>query len=182
MVRKIVNPVAESTEADRSDSVLVMISAAAPIHQSQCQPVILSKTSKSTGRFAECAGRTTAECAAICCCFPCGLLNLLILAAVRLPAGLCYRCFRKNVILQRSKKKKAFLRSESRCDGSVKPRWSAEDAGDLVKFSGMKVLASVEDSQATRSPAEEVVEMEEKVWSKFHNSGFWRTPSLGEDR
>lgn len=175
MVRKIGNGAAGPSEAGQSNSALVKISAAAPTSQSRLHPVLLSKTSKSTSRLAECAGRTTAECLTICCCFPCGLLNLLFLAAVRLPAGLCCRLIRKHIILQRSKKKPAILGPRSGGDGSVKARLSVGDAG-------MTVVKFVEDSRPTRSPATEVVEMEEAVWSKFHSSGFWRTPSQGEDR
>ncbi|GFQ07771.1 hypothetical protein PHJA_002921100, partial [Phtheirospermum japonicum] len=40
-------------------------------------------------RFAEVAGGTAAECAAVCCCCPCGLVDLLVLAVYKLPAGLC---------------------------------------------------------------------------------------------
>lgn len=177
MMRKIGKGVAELTEADRSDFSLAKISAAPPLSQLRWQPAILGTASKKTVRFAECAGRTTAECAAICCCFPCGLLNLLVLAAVRLPAGICRRVIRKRIVLRRSKKKAAILRADS-----VKARWSVEDESDSVEFAGMKVVKVVAGSLPWRSPAAEVVEMEEAVWSRFHHSGFWRTPSLGEGR
>ncbi|XP_057845133.2 uncharacterized protein LOC131054608 [Cryptomeria japonica] len=45
-------------------------------------------------RFGEVAGGTTAECAAVICC-PCALLNLAVLAFVRLPVSLLKRACKK---------------------------------------------------------------------------------------
>lgn len=36
-------------------------------------------------RLAEVAGGTTAECAAVACCCPCGIANLLVLAVYKVP-------------------------------------------------------------------------------------------------
>ena len=41
------------------------------------------------------AGGATADCAAVACCCPCGVLNLTVLAVNKVPAGLCRKALRK---------------------------------------------------------------------------------------
>ncbi|KAJ8570594.1 hypothetical protein K7X08_037566 [Anisodus acutangulus] len=70
------------------------------------QPLLLSTNDSSSSRgggsvvwkarFAEVAGGTTAECTAVACCCPCGIVNLLVLAVYKVPAGLCRKALRKN--------------------------------------------------------------------------------------
>ncbi|KAE8661229.1 hypothetical protein F3Y22_tig00116937pilonHSYRG00248 [Hibiscus syriacus] len=44
---------------------------------------------KTNGKFGELCGGTTADVTAVCCCFPCGVANLVVLAVYKVPAGLC---------------------------------------------------------------------------------------------
>ncbi|PWA83441.1 2S globulin, Glycoside hydrolase, catalytic domain-containing protein [Artemisia annua] len=63
------------------------------IHVNKPQPLLGQQ--HSSNRFAEVAGGTTAECAAVCCCFPIGLVNLLVLAVYGVPAGLYRKALKK---------------------------------------------------------------------------------------
>ncbi|KAL8519951.1 hypothetical protein ACS0TY_010763 [Phlomoides rotata] len=44
--------------------------------------------------MAEVAGGTSADCTAVCCCCPCRLVNLFVLAVYKVPAGLCQKALR----------------------------------------------------------------------------------------
>ncbi|KAK8918562.1 hypothetical protein KSP39_PZI021178 [Platanthera zijinensis] len=163
---------------------------------SRRQPVILKKSSRKSPCVAEIAGGKTAECAAILCCCPCGLLDLLILAVVRLPAGLCRKALRKRFLRRRTKRAKLLesssgLNSESSVgsgsgtgsDGCSSAFGSSSD-DEFAEFAGFRgtVVMVVGDSFPAKSPSAEVIELEEEVWSKFYSSGFWRSPSLAEGR
>ncbi|KAE8009642.1 hypothetical protein FH972_006068 [Carpinus fangiana] len=60
------------------------------------QPLLTNQASSGSCQFAEVADGTTAECAAVCCCCPCGLVNLLYLAIYKVPSTLCWRALRRN--------------------------------------------------------------------------------------
>ncbi|XP_071721624.1 uncharacterized protein [Rutidosis leptorrhynchoides] len=118
--------------------------------------------------FAEVAGGTTAECAAICCCCPCGLANFLILAMYKLPAGLC-----RNAIRNKRRKrliKKGLVpplgrqRCRCGCDETELQIHSIND-DDLVFFDN--------DNESN-------MELEKEMWDKFYETGFWRSPSQRE--
>lgn len=160
------------------------------------QPVILKGSARPSVRFAELAGGKTAECAAICCCCPCGLIGLIILAVVRLPAGLCHRALRKRILLWRSKKRAKLVSptsewnsgsssgsgSDKESGGSSNKIGSASDE-ELAEFTGLRgaFVMVIGDSWPARSPSAELVQLEKDVWSKFCNSGFWRSLSQRED-
>ena len=60
------------------------------------QPLLTNQASLASCQIAEVAGGTAAECAAVCCCCPCGLMNLLYLAIYKVPSTLCRRALRRN--------------------------------------------------------------------------------------
>ncbi|XP_020598548.1 uncharacterized protein LOC110038120 [Phalaenopsis equestris] len=158
----------------------------------------LKDSPRPTIRFAELAGGKTAECAAICCCCPFGLIGLIIFAVVRLPAGLCHRALRKRILLWRSKKKAKLLSfrsssgwnsesssgsgSDNGSSGSSDKIGSAMDE-ELVDFTRLRSsFVVVEgDSWPVRSPSAELIQLEKDVWSKVCSSGFWRSPSQREE-
>ncbi|PKA50899.1 hypothetical protein AXF42_Ash007554 [Apostasia shenzhenica] len=160
----------------------VPAAAATPIGYRR-NPVILRGTSKQSARFAEVAGRTIAECAAICCCCPCGIVNLVILAVVRLPAGLCRRALRKRTLRRSSKKSSALIGSTSSSgsgtSGSSKTGSSIDE--NFPEFCRMGVVMVVGDPWPARSPSTELIQLEKEVWSNFYGCGFWRSPSQRED-
>ncbi|XP_022153857.1 uncharacterized protein LOC111021273 [Momordica charantia] len=122
------------------------------------QPLLTEQSTNKKNekrRLAEVAGGTAAECAAICCCFPCTLMNLLILTVYKLPVGLCKKVWNKKLAKRRriAKKNKALLQHRPPADDTFPPSClSSED-----------------------------VELEEKImWDRFYGTGFWRTPSQRE--
>ncbi|KAG0451704.1 hypothetical protein HPP92_026062 [Vanilla planifolia] len=130
------------------------------------QPRVLKEVPrKLSKRVAEVAGGTTAECAAVVCCCPCGLLNLLVLAVVKLPAGLLRRSLRRRRKRRAEKRRKAagLLGMESK--------------GSAVRT---HAASSVMMPWPEKSPGAEVSEKEKEMWGQFHGAGFWRSPSQRE--
>ncbi|OMO69175.1 hypothetical protein CCACVL1_19633 [Corchorus capsularis] len=127
-----------------------------------------SITRKSNVKFGEVCGETTAECAAICCCCPCGLANLLVLAIYKVPAGLCRRALRQK--RRRKLLKKGLLQPHSHCEFDdefqVHPVVCLEDFFTDVAVS--------EDAEKAK------VELENEMWNRFYGTGFWRSPSQRE--
>ncbi|KAK8957158.1 hypothetical protein KSP39_PZI000476 [Platanthera zijinensis] len=126
---------------------------------------------KGRSRIGEIAGRTTAECVVICCCCPCGLLNILLLAAVRVPAGLFSRAFRKRTLFRGRRKKK---KKEETLLTSAQIGWLATD-DDLSKddLSDLGLALTVGDRLPEMSLSMELSEVEKEAWSKLSCRGFW---------
>ncbi|XP_010248041.1 PREDICTED: uncharacterized protein LOC104590965 [Nelumbo nucifera] len=118
------------------------------------------------GRCAEIAGRTAADCAVICCCCPCGLVNLLVLAVYKVPTGLCRRALRKH--------KK--LKQRRRCSCG---RDETEMQIHRVSFETL-VADNSENSELIDD--REVGQLEKEMLERFHNTGFWRSPSQTSQR
>ncbi|KAG6433864.1 hypothetical protein SASPL_105483 [Salvia splendens] len=135
------------------------------------QPLLDSDYSSRGGmrrvRAAEMAGGATADCAAVVCCCPCGVLNLAVMAVYKVPAGLCRKALRKQ--RQRRLLKK----------GILQPRGGGDDDD---YFSQLQSNVSSESSVSTASDSSpydnaEVIELEKEMLNKFYGAGFWRTPS-----
>ncbi|KAE9590777.1 hypothetical protein Lal_00023207 [Lupinus albus] len=134
----------------------------------------LLQTQSSKHHVGEVVGGTAAECVAVCCCCPCGLVNFLILAVYKLPAGIC-----RNMLKTRRRKR---LMKEGRfppikrghcscsyCDinGLKIHPMCANDASDI------KTLHCVE-------PDNDAMALEKEMWDKFYSTGFWRSSSRRE--
>ncbi|KAM0937173.1 hypothetical protein DsansV1_C26g0196401 [Dioscorea sansibarensis] len=146
-----------------------------PILDSQAkkQPLIVkggSAAEKDSARIGELAGGTAAECAAVCCCCPCGLVSLLVLALVRLPAGLCRQAIRRR---RRKRKRKKAMAAAAAAVGSTDDDESVYHRRVLIDSGGV-------DSVPSMSPSEEEVELEKEMWAKFYSAGFWRSRSQRE--
>ncbi|CAN4089667.1 unnamed protein product [Withania somnifera] len=147
------------------------------------QPLLSIQDTSSRGgvrkvRLAEVAGGTAADCAAVCCCCPCGLVNLVVLAVYKLPAGLCRKALRrkcrhrqiKKGILQPKGNKGQCRWDESESELSIYPITGGGDAA-VTAVDGGSSLESDKD----------VVALENEMWSKFYGAGFWRSPSQRSD-
>lgn len=112
-------------------------------------------------RLAEVAGGTVAECAAVCCCCPCGLANLLVLAVYKLPAGLCRKALRR-------KRRRRMIKN-----GLLPPRkYSCDDKElQILAMSGPVAMTNALELN------EDAAELEKEMWEKFYGAGFWRSPS-----
>ncbi|GMH11148.1 hypothetical protein Nepgr_012989 [Nepenthes gracilis] len=133
------------------------------------QRLLSSKSSPSPPRekanVAEVAGGAAAECAAICCCCPCAMMNCLILAAYKVPMVILRRMWKKQR-LKRLLKKKALLHPQT--TGPICCSDELPEADGLKEFEMIKV--SVNGST-------EAIDLDKEMWERFHNTGFWRSPS-----
>ncbi|KAL6637211.1 hypothetical protein ACP70R_024783 [Stipagrostis hirtigluma subsp. patula] len=116
----------------------------------------------------EVAGGTAAGCAAVSCCIPCVMVEVVVLATVRAPAALC----RKAVRARRGRRR------------SASAGQAAEIYELLVDDGG--VVEAADDAEEVALPAnphaeEEDAELEKEVWARFYGGGFWRSPSQLSD-
>ncbi|XP_010543841.1 PREDICTED: uncharacterized protein LOC104816625 [Tarenaya hassleriana] len=151
---------------------------------------------------AEFCGGTTASCAAVWCCCPCGLGKLLVLAVYKVPAGLCRRALRHR---RRKRLVKSGLlppqhppslpetdrRGRNRFGSSefaVHPLESRDvsdedDEDDFLELkvfgkSSMATLLAAEAAEEEEDAA--VMALEKEMWNRFYGAGFWRSPSQRE--
>lgn len=143
----------------------------------------------SNNRFAEVAGGTTAECAAVCCCCPFAFMNLLVLAVYGVPAGLFRKAMRKRR-RRRLLKKGLLFQGGDVADGDLSSHdRSSYDGGELLIHHAIRydVAELLIDSPAERfmmKPMEfdsDVIELENEMWDKFYGTGFWRSISQRVD-
>ncbi|KAG6436442.1 hypothetical protein SASPL_101341 [Salvia splendens] len=114
------------------------------------------RRSKRTSRVGETAG----ECAAVCCCCPCTMVHLLILAVFRVPRG-----------LWRKKKRKMLLRK--------KRRNSEEEAAANQLRSNSLVFRGGDEDWGIEN---DVVDWDnDGMWDRFYGAGFWRSSSQRSD-
>lgn len=132
------------------------------------QPLLMT----DHGRFVEVAGGTTAECAAVCCC-PCALVNLAVLALVKLPAGMFQKAMKKM-------KRKPQRKSKQ-----------AHDKGTFKEETNFELESSVSSSQADMLSARNGNGLasdhgcisNEEFWEEVTGKsyvGFWRNHSFKE--
>ncbi|KAF8088867.1 hypothetical protein N665_0528s0025 [Sinapis alba] len=152
---------------------------------------------------AEFCGGTTASCAAVCCCCPCGLVNLLVLAIYKVPRGICRRALRirrrkqlvKNRIfppLPTDGKGERMQRVFQNSEFAIHPVDSndvsdeEEDDDDFLdlkyfgKSGGAAAAAGVMTDEETDEDDEAVLALEKEMWNRFYGAGFWRSPSQRE--
>ncbi|RWW23424.1 hypothetical protein GW17_00012332 [Ensete ventricosum] len=147
----------------------------APVPSARRQQVILKQPTQPRTRCAEMAGGTAADCLAVCCCPPLALVNILLVASVRLPAGLCRRAARARARRKekiRRRKEAALLDDKAGGEGRAS---SATTDEEEATGKGIRGPASASASAAGGPSREEVAEME-KMWAQFSNAGFGRSP------
>lgn len=137
-----------------------------------------NQSPRGSRRFAEVAGGTTAECAAICCCCPCGIMNFLVLAVYKLPAGLCRKAL-KNKRIKRLKKK-GMLTQRRRCTCGCD---ETEIQIHPVAVDGWpgNTSGGAADDKSESLTEKESQELEEEMWGRFYSTGFWRSPSQKDE-
>ncbi|XP_051131182.1 uncharacterized protein LOC127251504 [Andrographis paniculata] len=165
-----------SPAADRRQPLLENMESSSGGSLKKGYPRIVEKSnsyppqgSNRRARLAEVAGGTTAECAAVACCCPCGLVHLFVLAAFKLPAGLCRKALRRR--RRRRQIQNAGLLAPPRkcsCDDSVMMH--------IHPVSNPAAMVNAIDSDNS-----EVIELEKEMWDRFYGAGFWRSPSQRSD-
>lgn len=148
----------------------------APTSVNRRQPLLKARSKSSTTAssvsFAEVAGGTAAECAAIWCCCPCGIVNLIVLVVYKVPAGLCRRALkrkRRQRLIKRGLLSAKGLRLSSRIKEREEEQFHPISLGDLLEVN--KPAQEVEM---------EVARLEKEMWEQFYGTGFWRSPSQRE--
>ncbi|KAJ1400040.1 hypothetical protein SESBI_29876 [Sesbania bispinosa] len=111
-------------------------------------------------RVGEIAGNATAECAAVCCCVPCAVMDMIVLAAYKVPAGL----FKKAI---RNKRKKRLQKKKDEALLEHKP--NGPETGN--------VGPTLEEHLGLVKETPETIKLEEEMWARFSGTGFWRSSS-----
>lgn len=140
-----------------------------------CRTETPPKNEKDGGngrRIGEFAGGATAECAAVCCCCPLGMMHLLILVTYKVPTGLYKKALRKHKkkkLLKRKKKnlldedQRTKMQNKSGPDGNIDDDESSNGQDDI----GVAVI--------------DAVDLDAEMWDRFYGAGFWRSFSQRED-
>lgn len=140
-------------------------SAMPPAISTRRPPVILKRSPPVGSRCAEVAGATAADCVAVCCCFPCVAVDVVVLTAVRLPAGICRK-------VMRARKARMRKLREARLLG--------KKTGDETSTAAGEEESECEEAAAGPTPVE-MAEVEREMYARFHGAGFWRSPSQKEE-
>ncbi|CAN6838552.1 unnamed protein product [Brassica oleracea] len=120
---------------------------------------------------AEFCGGTTADFAALCCCGPCSVVSLVVLAVYKIPRGLFRRVRRRRRLAKRGNGDSKLSKVGS-SKFAVHPVES-RDEEDLDKL-------AMELKDGGEGEGEEVVALEKEMWSRFYSGGFWRSLSQVE--
>ncbi|XP_027343351.1 uncharacterized protein LOC113855921 [Abrus precatorius] len=116
-------------------------------------------------RVGEVAGNATADCAAVCCCVPCTVMDVVVLAAYKVPKGLFKKAMhsRKRRLLQAKKSKNEALLDHNR------PKSSCVDVNGSTLEKPFEKEISEEKLEASQ--------LEDEMWAQFNSTGFWRSNS-----
>ncbi|KAK7272271.1 hypothetical protein RJT34_28764 [Clitoria ternatea] len=118
-------------------------------------------------RVSEVAGHATADCAAVCCCLPCAAMDMLILAAFKVPAGLVKKAIDKRK--RQLRQKKIMSKKEALLD-------YRSNSFDNVGF-GLGPRPIWEEPLAEEEMECPHSQLEEEMWAQFNGTGFWRSSS-----
>ncbi|KAI3791619.1 hypothetical protein L2E82_05478 [Cichorium intybus] len=108
-------------------------------------------------RVGEVVGGTAAEVTAVCCCFPCAIVDFMVLTMYKVPTGLC-----KNAIRRRRNR----MREGNGVGGSER---SIDE-----ELSMHPAVTAAAERFIKPEPDKDVAAMENEMWDKFYESGFWR--------
>ncbi|KAL6966687.1 hypothetical protein U1Q18_032473 [Sarracenia purpurea var. burkii] len=124
-------------------------------------------------RVGEVAGGTAAECAAICCCVPFALMNLVVLAVYKVPTGMCQKAWK----WKKEKKNRRWLINKKK----TLLQQPTPPAGANSRFDGWEINGFGSDGdgvECEESTADG--DFETEMWDRFRGTGFWRSPSQRE--
>lgn len=142
---------------------------------SKRQPLLRhnSYSSSSCTGFAEVAGGTTAECAAVCCCCPCGLVNFLFLTIYKVPAGLCRRALR-------NKRRKQLMKQGLIPSRTRRCKCGCDDTEIQIHPMSCCDKTDEDEDPEKEKAMEKMMKLEKEMWETFYGTGFWRSPSQRE--
>ncbi|XP_010521620.1 PREDICTED: uncharacterized protein LOC104800502 [Tarenaya hassleriana] len=120
-------------------------------------------------KAAEVAGGAAAGCAAVCCCCPCAVMNLVVLAVVRVPVAVCRKAWRRRKRRRLSGKRQGLLEAAA----------EASEVSGRLRLNGEDRTAeiAVEEKEKFGGQQNDAVAMEKEMWNHFYGAGFWRSSS-----
>ncbi|KAG0469958.1 hypothetical protein HPP92_016039 [Vanilla planifolia] len=131
-----------------------------------------AESPKKTKLWAEAAGGTAAGCAAVVCCLSFGIVSVVTLTAAKFPAEIGRRTVRRM--------KRRIASGKGKRDTGGHEEFGTKPLNSVADASMSKVAAETGMLWPSKSPAEEVSEMEKKMLPQFYGAGFWRSPSQRE--
>ncbi|KAK4789992.1 hypothetical protein SAY86_017296 [Trapa natans] len=126
-------------------------------------PVMRGRT-----RFSEEAGRSAAECTLICCCCPCTVMSIIVLAIYKVPAGLCKKASRR-------KRQRAVAKMRAGTVGTPGGRVMGTNNSDGTEVD--YTTDSVADLLKKGDVDGGGDDFDREMRDRFHGGGFWRSPS-----
>ncbi|XP_076908219.1 uncharacterized protein LOC143564985 [Bidens hawaiensis] len=105
----------------------------------------------------EVMGGTTAEVTAVCCCFPCAAFDFTVLTVYKVPAGIC---------------RNAMWRRRRRLMGHREGKERKMDE-ELAMHPAVAAAAAAERFMVPEVD-KDMLALEEEMWEKFSENGFWR--------
>lgn len=132
-------------------------------------PPLTTALSKERRKVGEVAGGAAAECAAVWCCCPCAVVNLVVLAVYKVPAAVCKKAWRRSKRRRFTRKRHGLLASATAegSESTVHARLNGEDLTAEIVFEDCQVNGELND----------VVRLENEMLDRFYGAGFWRSPS-----
>ncbi|CAH2060879.1 unnamed protein product [Thlaspi arvense] len=131
-------------------------------------PTTMSKHGERR-KVGEVAGGAAAECAAVWCCCPCAVVNLVVLAVYKVPAAVCKKAWRRSKRRHFMRKRHGLLASAA-AEGSqstVHARLKEEDPTAEIVFEESGANCELNDA----------VMLDNEMLERFYGAGFWRSPS-----
>ncbi|KAI3706586.1 hypothetical protein L6452_24426 [Arctium lappa] len=129
--------------------------------------LLQQQSSRRKKHMAEVVGGTAAEMAAVGCCVPCAVVDFVVLTMYKVPAGICRNAMRKksppNLVLKRN--------------DSVSSMGSLDDS----ELSMHPAVIAAAERFMRPEVDKDMMELENEMWDKFSESGFWRSPSVKMD-
>ena len=120
-------------------------------------------------KVGEVAGGAAAECAAVWCCCPCAVVNLVVLAVYRVPAAVCKKAWRRSKRRRFMTTKRHGLLAEG-SQSTVHARLKEEDpTAEIIVFEESAVNVNGE--------LNDVMVLEGEMLERFYGTGFWRSLS-----
>ncbi|XVF05048.1 hypothetical protein REPUB_Repub05bG0137500 [Reevesia pubescens] len=130
------------------------------------QNILIPEEPKTAGRgkkVGEVVGVTAADCAVVCCCCPCSVLELLVLGLYTVPTGLCKKAWKR-------RKRKCLMKKNQ---GSLGPAKCGPTRAELEAELDRMVGKGDDDHDGSTG----AIDLEKEMWDRFYATGFWRSPS-----
>ncbi|PNX89690.1 hypothetical protein L195_g045812 [Trifolium pratense] len=135
--------------------------------------------SKSSAKASTHLGEAVGGTAAVCCCCPFALANVVYLTIYKVPATICQRVLKKSKQRRHRRVKSAgdvMYPAKRRCTCGC-----CDEVGVLVhptcSDDEMDLDGGVKSESVGVEEDKDVMELEKEMWETFYGTGFWRSSS-----